>query len=201
MRGQILKARNFLRSEVLNKRKSVENNNRFVFNTTYHPALSKLKNVLTEIHILLTRGGEHGKLFERFLIVVFSRAKSLKDILLRVQIAPLEKKKGSCRSCGGTTCEICQHDVTTEIFSTQREYCINTDNLNCRSNNAAYLFSCKTYYKQYTGSTEGFRSRFNNYKSAHRNFIKPSNRRHFTLTLRMTNIMLRMIQKLLLLTK
>ena len=35
-----------------------------------------------------------------------------------------------------------------------------------------YFFSCKTYSKQYTGSTESFRSRFNSYKSADRNFIK-----------------------------
>ena len=43
---------------------------------------------------------------------------------------------------------------------------------NGRSNNLGYLFSCKTCSKQYTGNTESFRSRFNNYKSAHKNFIK-----------------------------
>ena len=35
-----------------------------------------------------------------------------------------------------------------------------------------YLFSCKACSKQYTGSTESFRSRFNNYKSTHRSVIK-----------------------------
>ena len=44
--------------------------------------------------------------------------------------------------------------------------------MNCRSSNVVYLFSCKACSKQYTGSTESFRSRFNNYKSAHRSFIK-----------------------------
>ena len=52
------------------------------------------------------------------------------------------------------------------------EYCIELDNWNCRSSNVVFLFSCKTCSKQYTGSTESFRSRFNNYKSGHRNFIK-----------------------------
>ena len=92
-----------------------------------------------------------------------------------MKVAPLEKKKGCCRPCGGTRCEICKHVVTTETFrsfSTQREYCIKPDNLNCRSSNVVYLFSCKACSKQYTGSTESFRSRFNNYKSAHRSFIK-----------------------------
>ena len=63
MREQILKARKFSRSEVLNKRKSVGNNNRFVFNITYHPVRSKLKNILSGIHLLLTPG----KNMEKFL--------------------------------------------------------------------------------------------------------------------------------------
>ena len=156
VRGQILKARKFSKSEVLNKRKSVGNNNRFVFTITYHPVLLKLKNVLSEIHLLLTPDREHRKVFERIPIVGFRRAKSLQDILVRVKVAPLEKKKDFCRSCGGTRCEICKHVVTTETFryfSTQREYWIKPDNVNCRSNNVVYLFSCKTCSKQYAGST------------------------------------------------
>ena len=50
VREQILEARKFSRSEVLNKQKRVGNNCRFVFNITYHPVLSKLKNLLSEIH-------------------------------------------------------------------------------------------------------------------------------------------------------
>ena len=46
------------------------------------------------------------------------------------------------------------------------------DNLNYRSSNVVHLFPCKACSKQYTGSTESFQSRFKNYKSAHRNFIK-----------------------------
>ena len=137
--------------------------------------LSKLKYVLSEIHLLLTPDREHGKVFEKIPIVGFRRAKSLKDILVRAKVAPIEKKKGSCRSCGGTRCKICKHVMTTETFrsfSTKREYCIRSNSLNCRSKYVVYLFSCKACSKQYTGSTESFRSRFNNYKSAHRILIK-----------------------------
>ena len=35
-----------------------------------------------------------------------------------------------------------------------------------------YLLTCKTCSKQYTGSTEGFWPRFNNYRCVHRNFLK-----------------------------
>ena len=101
------------------------NKSRIAFNITYHPVFSKLKNVLSEIHLLLTPDREHGKVFEKVPIIGFRRAKSLKDILVRAKVAPLEKKKGCCRSCRGTRCKICKHVVTTETFrsfSTQREY-------------------------------------------------------------------------------
>ena len=65
----------------------------------YHLVFSKLKNVLSEIHLLLTPDREHGKVFEKVPIIGFRRAKSLKDILVRATVAPLEKKKGCCRSC------------------------------------------------------------------------------------------------------
>ena len=90
VRGQILKARKFLRSKGLNKRTRVGKNSRFVFNITYHPVLSKLKNVLSEIHLLLTPDREHGKVFEKTPIVGFRRAKSLKDILVRAKVAPID---------------------------------------------------------------------------------------------------------------
>ena len=54
VRGQILKARKFSRSEVLNKRKRTGNKCIIVVNITYHAVFSKLKNVLSEIHLLLT---------------------------------------------------------------------------------------------------------------------------------------------------
>ena len=43
---------------------------------------------------------------------------------------------------------------------------------NFSSENVVYLFTCKRCSKQYTGSTEDFRPRFNNYRCAHRNFLK-----------------------------
>ena len=62
---------------------------------------SKLKHVLSETHLLLIPGREHGKTFEKIPIIGFGRAKSLKDILVRPKVAPLKKKRGCCRSRGG----------------------------------------------------------------------------------------------------
>ena len=194
VREQILEARKFSTSEVLNKQKRVGNNCRFVFNITYHPVLSKLKNLLSEIHWLLTPDREHGKVFGRIDIVGFRRAKSLKYVFVRAKVASLEKKKGSYRSCWGTRCEIFKQVVTTETFrsfSTQREYCVKPDILNCPSNNAVYLFSCKTYSKQYTGSTESSNLDLTIVSQLIGISLKkiPPNKPLLTLTLRMTNIM------------
>ena len=44
--------------------------------------------------------------------------------------------------------------------------------MNCASKNVVYLSICKTCHKQYTRTTEEFRSRFNNYRCLHRNFLR-----------------------------
>ena len=41
-----------------------------------------------------------------------------------------------------------------------------------KNENVLYLFKCKTCSKQYTGSTEDFRPRFNNCRCVHRNLLK-----------------------------
>ena len=89
----------------------------------------------------------------------------------------MKRRKALADYVGELGVKLCEHVVATETFrsfNTQREYFINPDNLNCCSNNVVYLFPCNTCSKQYAGSTESFPSRFNNYKSAHRNFIKRS---------------------------
>ena len=88
---------------------------------------------------------------------------------------PQIKNKGWCGPCEGPRCKICKHTVPTRNFTsstTKRTYEIRPENLNCRSKNVVYLISCKTCHKQYTGSSEEFRARFNNYRCAHRNYCK-----------------------------
>ena len=63
----------------------------------------------------------------------------------------------------------------THLFEpsfTKSTYSIRPQNLNCSFKNVVHLFTCKTYHKQYAGSTEEFRSRFNNYRRSYRNFLR-----------------------------
>ena len=62
--------------------------------------------------------------------------------------------------------------VSTLQVTKQRTYFIRPPDLKCSSGNVVYLFTCKIYSKQYTGSTEDFRPRFSNYRCAHRNLLK-----------------------------
>ena len=137
------------------------NKSRFVFNITSHSVPSKLKIVLSEIRLLLTPYREQGKMFERILIVRFRQA--------TIQYLKM------CSNTLTITTKLLFTIETTETFisiSSQREYSITPHNLNCRSSNVVNIFSWKTYSKEYTGISERFRSKFNNYKSAKRNFIK-----------------------------
>ena len=54
----------------------------------------------------------------------------------------------------------------------QRTYFIRLKDLKHSIENVVYLFTCKTCSKQYTWNTKDFRPRFNNYRCAHRNFLK-----------------------------
>ena len=175
MRQQILKARKYRRTKLLHSQREGVYKNKLVFNITYCPIFSKLKNILFKIHLLLTPDMEHRKVLENVPILGFGKRKSLKDILVRAKVPPLKTEKGFCGPCNKPRCEICKHITKTHQFessSTKRIYSIRPQNLNCASKNVVYLFTCKTCHKQYTGSTEEFRSRFNNYRFLHRIFLR-----------------------------
>ena len=175
LRKQSLKVNSHKRKELLHNMKDKRNNYQLVFNITYHPSSSNLKDTMSFLHLLLTSNQEHRKVFHKISIIGFRRAKSLKDILVRAKVSPLQENEGVCEPCKESRCEICEHMVNTDSFkstTTQRIYFIRPENLKCSCENAVYLFTRKTCSTQYTESTEDFRPRFNNYRCAHRNVLK-----------------------------
>ena len=93
---------------------------------------------------------------------------------MRAKVPP-EEEEGFCGPCNKPRCEICKHITKIHQFessSTKRIYSIRPENLNCAFKNAVDLFTCKTYHIQYTGSTEEFRRRFNNYRCSNRNILR-----------------------------
>ena len=145
VRQQILKARTHKRKDLLNNMKDKRNDYQLVFNITYHPNFSKLKDTMSFLHLLLTPDQEHQKVFHKVPIIGFRRPKSLKDILVRAKVPPLQKNEWFCGPCKKPRCEICKHMVNTNSFkstTTQRTYFIRPENLKCSSENVVYLFTC-----------------------------------------------------------
>lgn len=65
-----------------------------VLNITYHPVHSKLKGILSNIHLLLTPDEEHRKIFQDTPMVGFN-GKSLKGILVGAKLPKLNQGKAS----------------------------------------------------------------------------------------------------------
>ena len=80
-----------------------------MFNINYHPNFSDLKDTMSFLYLLLTPDQEHQKVFHNVPIIGYRRAKSLKDILVRVKIPPVQKSEGFCGPCKKLRCEICEH--------------------------------------------------------------------------------------------
>ena len=115
VRQQILKARKYKITELLHSQREEVHKNKLVFNITYYPIFSKLKNILSKIH-LLTPDREHNKVFEDIPIIGFKKGKSLKDMLVRAKVPPLKTKEGFCGPCNKPRCEICKHITKTHHF-------------------------------------------------------------------------------------
>ena len=168
---QIQRARRNKRNDLLFQERGKKTNPGVKLNITYHPAYSKLKSILSNIHILLTPDDEHRKVFQNIPVVGFKRGKSLKDLLVRAKLPVKIDGNGGSSRCGGKRCGVCPFIKETVSFSDKagKEYKIRTKNLNCNSECVVYLFTCKTCRMQYVGSaTTPFRARFNNYKCCHR---------------------------------
>ena len=168
---QIQRARRNKRNDLLFQERGKKTNPGVKLNITYHPAYSKLKSILSNIHILLTPDDEHRKVFQNIPVVGFKRGKSLKDLLVRAKLPVKIDGNGGSSRCGGKRCGVCPFIKETGSFSDKagKEYKIRTKNLNCNSKCVVYLFTCKTCRMQYVGSaTTPFRARFNNYKCCHR---------------------------------
>ena len=132
-----------------------------------------MRNVLSEIHLLLTPDQEHRNVFPNIPIVGFRHGKNLKSILVRAKIPLRKLGDGSSGGCLGN-CGVCKFINCTSTFSDKdlaKTYQIKTGTLNCSSSMLVYIIQCKKCKLQYVGSTTtSFRLRFNNYKSHNKRF-------------------------------
>ena len=111
-----------------------------------------------------------------FQLLVFGKERVLRIFQLEPEYHHPKKPKGGCTSYAGKRCQICSVIKTTvnfQVITKDKKYFIIRVSLSCNTSHVIYLIECKTCGKPYIGSTETpFRARFNNYRSAQRNFEK-----------------------------
>ena len=71
--------------------KEKRNDYKLVFSIIYHINFSNSKNTMSFLHLLLTQDQELQKVFHMVTIIGFQRAKSLKGILARAKVSPVQK--------------------------------------------------------------------------------------------------------------
>ena len=72
------------RESLLKKVKSGSDQKKLTLNITYYLVFQNVRNILEELHILLTPDQEHKKVFQDIPIVGIHNGKSLRDHLVRV---------------------------------------------------------------------------------------------------------------------
>ena len=114
VRKQVFRACEHSRESLLEKVKSESDQKKLTFNITYYPVFQNVRNILQELHILLTPDEEHKKILQDIPVVGFRDGKSLKDCYFRVKLRNVEIP-GRSESCGKGNCQVC-HAIQTLLL-------------------------------------------------------------------------------------
>ena len=174
--NEISKAKDVGRDDLLKEKTTTDQDDRLNLVLRYHPALSRNVHDIIKKHLtILQLNEQHKKVFSEAPRVTFRRAKNLKDNLVRASL-PKSKQIFESGCCGKKRCQVGDNLLTTSHFTDsekKKNYEIRSGPLNCDTPNVVYQMQCKVCDISYVGSAQqSFRVRFNNYKSAHRNFLK-----------------------------
>ena len=174
VRTLILKARCESRDRLLERGNTRTSESKLTFNITYYSAFRNVRCILQELQILLAPDIEHKKAFTEVPIVGRPNGKSIKDYLVRAALPKIDNAGGS-EPCGKGTCQVCDHIITTNTFTTKacgEVFKIQSGPLNCNSEKVLYLLRSKIFDNTpHVGKAKiKFRFQFNNYKSKHRSF-------------------------------
>ena len=94
---------------------------------------------------MLAPDKKHKKVFTEVPIVGFQNGESLKDYLVGAAL-PKTDNAGGSEPCGEGTCQVCDHIITTNCFTTKacgEVFKIQSVPLNCNTEKVLYLLRCK----------------------------------------------------------
>ena len=118
VRMQILKGRGESRDSLLEQENTEASHSKLTFNVTYYPAFQNVRSILEKLEILLAPDKEHIQSFPEVPIVGFGNGKSLIDYLVRAAL-PKTDNAGGSEPCGKGTCQVCDHIITRNTFTTK----------------------------------------------------------------------------------
>ena len=107
----------------------------------YKKMQENVRNILQELHILLTPDQEHKNVFQDTPVAGFRNDKSLKDHLVRAKLPNVEIR-GRSELCGKGNYQVCVFICDTDTFSTKacgETFKIQSGILNCNSQKVVYL--------------------------------------------------------------
>ena len=147
VRTQILKSRGESRNSLLERGNTRTCESKLTFNIAYYPAFQNVRSLLQELQILLAPDKENKKIFPEVPIVGFRNGKSLKGYLVKAVLPKMDNAGGS-EPCRKNTCQVCDHIITTNTFTTNacgKVFKIQSGPLNCNSEKVLYLVRSKIY--------------------------------------------------------
>ena len=86
VRKQILRAWEHSRKNLFEREKTESFEPKLTFNIAYYSVFQNIRNILQELHLLLTPDKEHKKVFPAAPVAGFRKGKSLKDYLVRAAL-------------------------------------------------------------------------------------------------------------------
>lgn len=149
----IAKVRRIPREQLLTPKENSTTRDVLPFVIPYNPRNPDVKNILDKYKHVLLYSPETTPLTENKLIVAFSRTRSIRNILVKSDLAPNINPTGN-QPCG-RNCKICPRMVHTKTFRSKVTGKVHkvTGHIDCRTVNAIYLITCKNCGKQYVGQT------------------------------------------------
>ena len=124
-----------------------------------------MRNILQELHILLTPDQEQKNVFLDILVVGIFHSKSQKDHLIKANLPNVEITERS-ESFEKGNCQV--RESLTQF------YIIQSGILNCNSRKGVYFLKCRIFSEAFhVGNAKTkFKARFNNCKSGHTSYRK-----------------------------
>ena len=86
------------------------------FVITYHPKLREIASIMKKYQNILHQDETVKRVFTPFPMVSYRNARKLRIYLVRANLYPLERKRGSYK-CGSSRCQVCNNIKGTETFS------------------------------------------------------------------------------------